>query len=212
MLAGILMATMLTLTDKHINLLRHSLVVWAPIESGAPAVMITPLQGGKEDGTPAFYADIAKRAGLTSADKQQIDQLIADMPEALAQLLEHGKLEAVTYRYDNPLAGVSFAANTLPDELAHLAKEKSVSFAFTARHAKLLHNARWRGMFMNPKRPYGDMSSFERDMATILNEPEDEEKLWILHTEMLPALQVWLLKATIAPGEYPRIQLDSPLF
>jgi len=210
-LAGFVIATMFTLTDKHINLLRHALVLWAPIESGAPAVMITPLQAGKENGTPEFYADVAKRAGLTSVDKAQIDQLIADMPEALAQLLAQGKLAAGTYRYDNPLAAVSFAANALPDEQMHLAKEKSVSFAFTERHAKLLHNARWRGMFMNPKRPYGDMTAFERDMAAILGEPEDEQKLWTLHTEMLPALQVWLLKASIAPGDYPRIELDTPL-
>jgi hypothetical protein len=211
-LAGILMATMFTLTDKHINLLRKAIVVWAPIESGAPAVMITPLEAGKENGTPEFYADVAKRAGLTSVDKQQIDQLIAEMPQALAQLLAHGKLEAGTYRYDNPLVDLSFAANTLPEELTHLAKEKSVSFAFTARHAKLLRNARWRGMFMNPKRPYGDMTSFERDMAAILDEPADEQKLWTLHTETLPALQVYLMKASIAPGEYARIELERPLF
>lgn len=212
MLAGILIAAMFTLTDKHINLLRNALVVWVPIESGAPAVMVSPLQAGEGNATPEFYADVAKRAGLPSVDKQQIDQLIADMPEAFAQLLAHGKLAAGTYRYDNPLAAVPFAANTLPDELAHLAKEKSVSFAFTERHAKLLRNARWGGTFMNPKRPYGDMTSFERDMADILGEPADEKKLWILHTETLPALQVYLLKASIAPGEYPRIEVEKSLF
>jgi len=207
--ATLTLATMFMLTDTHIKLLRNAVVVWAPIESGAPAVMISPLQaGGEEEPSPELYADIAKRAGLKSVDKQQIDRLLKEMPEALAQLLAHGKLEPGTYRYDNPLVAVSFAEKTLPPELAPLAHEKSVSFAFTGQHAKLLRNARWEGLFMNPKRPYGDMTSFERDMAAILNVPADEQRLWKLHTETLPALQIYLRKATIAPGEYERIEVE----
>ena len=213
MIATLTLATMFMLTDTHIKLLRNAVVIWAPIESGAPAVMISPLQaGGEEEPSPELYADIAKRAGLPSVDKQQIDRLLAEMPQALAQLLAHGKLEAGTYRYDNPLVTVSFAERTLPTELAHLAHEKSVSFAFTGQHAKLLRHARWQGLFMNPKRPYGDMTSFERDMAEILKVPVDEQRLWKLHSETLPALQIYLQKATIAPGEYERIEVEPSLF
>jgi hypothetical protein len=211
--AVLMLATMFTLTDTHIKLLRNAVVVWVPIESGAPAVMISPLQaGGEEDPSPELYADIAKRAGAPSASKQQIDQWLAEMPEALAQLLEHGELEAGSYRYDNPLVAIPFAEQTLPTELAHLAKEKSVSFTFTDQHAKLLRQARWSGLFMNPKRPYGDMTSFERDMAGILKVPADEQRLWKLHTETLPALQIYLQKASIAPGQYPRIEVEESLF
>ena len=208
-----MLATTFTLTGTHIKLLRHAVVVWAPIESGAPAVMISPLlAGGDEEPGPALYADIAKRAGLPSADPQQIEQLLAEMPEALAQMLANGKLEAGTYRYDNPIVGIPFATQTLPDELAHLAREKNVSFAFTAQHATLLRHARWSGLFMNPKRPYGDMTSFELDMAEILKVPADEHRLWKLHAETLPALQLYLQKAEIAPGEYPHIEVEAPLF
>lgn len=212
MFAALMLATKFTLTEAHIKLLRNAVAVWVPIESGAPAVMISPLQGDGEEGpTPAMDADIAKRAGLPSVDEQQIRRLVAEMPEALAQLLEHGKLEAGTYRYDNPLAVASFA-EMLPAELAHLAREKSVSFTFTDQHATLLRHARWAGLFMNPKRPYGDMTSFELDMAEILKVPADEQRLWKLHTETLPALQIYLQKATIAPGEYPLIEVEDPLF
>jgi hypothetical protein len=207
--AALTLATTFMLTDTHIKLLRNAVVIWAPIESGAPAVMVSPLQAaGEEEPSPELYADIAKRGGLPSVDKQQIDRLLAEMPEALAQLLAHGKLAAGTYRYDNPLVAVSFAERTLPTELAHLAHDKSVSFALTAQHAKLLRNARWQGLFMNPKRPYGDMTAFERDMAEILKVPPDEQRLWKLHTETLPALQIYLQKAAIAPGEYERIDVE----
>lgn len=209
MVATLTLATMFMLTDTHIKLLRNAVVVWAPIESGAPAVLISPLQASdEEEPSPELYADLAKRAGLQTVDKQQIDRLLMEMPEALAQLLAHGKLEPGTYRYDNPLQTVSFAEKTLPSELAHLAHDKSVSFAFTAQHAKLLRHARWQGLFMNPKRPYGDMTSFERDMADILKVPLDEQRLWKLHTETLPALQIYLQKATIAPGQYERIDVE----
>jgi hypothetical protein len=212
-LAILMLATTFTLTDTHIKLLRNAAVVWVPIESGAPAVMLSPLQAdGEEEPAPAMYADVAKRAGLSSVDQRQIRQLMAEMPEALAQVLEHGKFEAGTYRYHNPLAAIPFAEQTLPSELAHLAKEDKVSFTFTEQHAKLLRHARWRGLFMNPKRPYGDMTSFERDMADILKVPVDEQRLWTLHTETLPALQIYLQQANIAPGEYAHIEVDAPLF
>jgi hypothetical protein len=210
-LAALTLAATFTLTNAHIKLLRNSTVVWVPMESGAPAVLISPLEMDGE-AKPELYADVAKRAGLSPVDNQQIRKLLAEMPEALAQLLAHGELEAATYRYDNPLVTLSLAEETLPPELAHLAKDKSVSFPFTEQHAALLRHARWRGLFMNPKRPYGDMTSFERDMAAILKVPEDERRLWKLHTETLPALQIYLQKASIAPGEYAWIEVGAPLF
>jgi hypothetical protein len=198
---GLLLAvTMFKLTPAHLQLLRHSVVLWSPVESGAPGALVSPLL--VEDGeklSDATYADIAKRAGLAKVDKAQIDQLLLEMPEAFDQLIAHGTLAPGTYRYDNPLAALPWAAQTLPTELANLATDKVVKFQFTERHAKLLRNARWAAMTMNPKRPYGDMTSFERDMADILGEKLDEQQLWKLHTEMLSALQVYLQNAKLEP-------------
>ena len=100
-----------------------------------------------------------------------------------------------------------------------LAAAPKVTFELTDRHALLLRAARWRQMFMNAKRPYGDMTYFELDMAAILGEPverteEDalpeaqQQRLWKLHTETLPALQLYLLQARIEPGEYERIPAE----
>ena len=206
--ASLLLAvSMFKMTNTHLTLLRHSVVMWAPVEAGAPGVLISPLLTGDAGGlSDAAYADIARRAGLANVDKRRIDQLVSEMPEAFEQLIEHGNLAPGTYRYDNPLADVPWAANMLPDELVNLAKDKVVSFQFTKRHAKLLRNARWGAMMMNPKRPYGDMTLFELDMATILGEKLDEKRLWKLHTETLSALQVYLQYAKLEPGEYPRIE------
>lgn len=222
---------MFNLTERHLNLLRHAVVLWVPVEAGAPAVAISPLQIDDAEGppSPAVYADIARRAGMpmsnppTAAEKQQVDDLVDDLPEALAQLLAHGRLEAGKYSYDNPLVEIPFASNMLPTEIAGLAKEKVVSFALTDRHLVLLRHANWRGPFMDPKRPYGDRTYFEVDMVEILGEhvartpegklPEgQEQRLWKLHTETLPALQLYLQKASITPGEYRWIAGDWSLY
>jgi hypothetical protein len=132
--AVLMLATTFTLTGAHIQLLRNAVVVWAPIESGAPAVMLSPLEaGGEEEPGPELYADIAKRAGLPSVDKQQIDRLRAEMPEALAQLLEHGTLEPGSYRYDNPLVAVTGhpcrPLHGLNDDRAHSTGLKPVAIS-----------------------------------------------------------------------------------
>jgi len=209
-MASVVAVAMFKLTAAHIKLLRQAIVLWSPVESGAPGVLISPLQLADEKSpSDATYADIAKRAGLDHVDKRQIDQLLAEMPEAMAQLLAHGKMTKSVHRYDNPLVEFSFASKMLPDELAHLAADKVVTFEFTERHERLLRNARWEGMFVNPKRPYGDMTHFEKDMADILGEHTvDDACMWKLHVETLPALQAYLRDAQIEPGEYPRIEAE----
>jgi hypothetical protein len=168
---------------------------------------------------------VAARVGLpvsdppSEAEKQRLDTLMQELPEALALLLAHGRLEAGTYSYPNPLAEIPFAAEMLPPELAALATTPVVSFAYTQQHASLLRHARWSRLCMNPKRPYGDMTYFELDMAEILGEPvarsqdgrlpaEQERRLQALHAETLPALQVYLQQATAAPGEYERVPAE----
>jgi len=200
-LPGLLLAvTMFKMTPAHLQLLRHSVVLWSPVESGAPGALPSPLLAEETDKiSDATYADIAKRAGLAKVDKAEINQLLMEMPEAFDQLIAHGTLAPGTYRYDNPLATIPWAARTLPTELANLATEKVVTFQLTERHLKLLRAAQWEGMMMNAKRPYGDMTSFELDMADILHEPHDEKRLWKLHTEMLSALQVFLQNAKLDP-------------
>jgi hypothetical protein len=216
---------MFTLTDAHRRLLKGATVFWNPIESGAPAILVSPMesQGTAEE----IQADIARRAGLVtgsgpveSTDLQRAKTLLDELPEAFAQMLAHGKLPAGHYEYTNPLVdSPATPAVNLPPELSSLATDKIVTFDFTDQHAALLRAARWWGLWMNDKRTYGDMTYFELDIAAILHQPvardqkgnlpaDQEQTLWKLHTETLPALQVYLQKAEIAPGEYPSIVVD----
>jgi hypothetical protein len=212
-----------TLTQAHLNLLRQATVVWAPVESGAPAVLISPVEisGSAE----AIQADIGRRAGLVAggqADLSHAQGLLDQLPEALAQMLFHGELASGRYEYANPLVQFPDGAQSLPAELRSLESEKTVAFDLTAQHKALLRGARWQGLWMNAKRPYGDMTYFELDMADILGQPlatgengylpaEQEQQLWRLHTEMLPALQVYLQHAAINSGTYPYIGVEPRL-
>ncbi|HEX9586421.1 MAG TPA: hypothetical protein VGA15_01570 [Bradyrhizobium sp.] len=97
------------------------------------------------------------------------------------------------------------------------------TFMFTTAHRDLLKNPRfgwprpallaifprWGGQvipIVNFKRPFGDMTSFDIDMAAILGRPRPapggqfDPALWRLYAEMLPALQVFVEHAQIAVG------------
>ena len=206
------------LKDEHVRLLRGATAVWAgAIESGAPAVLCSPrfLQG---DEIP--YDDLARRGGLkvdsppTEAQRRDIDRLLADLPEALSRFISEGRLRPGRYSYRNPLPSLPMVENLVPPSHQELARETTVTFDFTAEHAKLLRAARWEGgggwLGMNPKRPYGDMTYFELDMLEILGEPEtardaeghlareQEARLGRIHEDMQVALQVFLLHAEIS--------------
>lgn len=218
------------LTEAHLRLLRQAIVVWVPFESGAPAILVSPLAGGPQE---QIEADIARRAGLvvegapvTTEDRQRAKELISELPEALAQLLAHGDLPAGSYHYVNRLLDIPQLASYVPAELGSLATDPAVDFEFTDQHALLLRATRWEDgqgldrLIVNAKRPYGDMTYFELDMAEILGEPvvrrpngalplDDERRLSKLYTETLPALQVYLENATLAPGQFSAVGLRT---
>jgi hypothetical protein len=95
------------------------------------------------------------------------------------------------------------------------------TFMFMTTHRRLLKNLRfgwphhamqavylgWGGQVspvVNFKRPFGDMTSFDIDMARILGLPRPQNgaafdpALWRLCTEMWPALQVFVEHAQIS--------------
>src|SRR5436190_8468929 len=80
---------MFMLTQEQLELLRKATVVWAPIEAGVPAVMLSPLQLSGEDGAD-YYQDIARRAAIAvgeppnAAEVARLDALVDAMPEVLA--------------------------------------------------------------------------------------------------------------------------------
>jgi hypothetical protein len=146
----------------------------------------------------------------------------ADLPEGRYSLahLDNATLEAAMMRGTERLSAAQIAQ--IRSEIPRLDPDRS--FVFTAAHRALLKHLRFGwpqpslmfprngGMVVpavNFKRPFGDMSAFDIDMAEILGlpRPPDNGKfdpaMWRLYTEMWPALQVFVEHAQIPviPGD-----------
>lgn len=93
--------------------------------------------------------------------------------------------------------------------------EKRAAFDVTAEHIRLLQHANWRTFMIDCKRPYGDFTHYEVDMADILGVPvskdakghaqigkDAEKRMDALHTDMLFALQAYIRFARLSPGRY----------
>jgi hypothetical protein len=152
----------------------------------------------------------------SAEDRQRIDALRSELPQAFAQFMQRATLRPGRYSYPNPLVGP--LAAWLPPDAGPELRQETVVFEFGADHAKLLQHTRWQGLFVNAKRPFGDMTCFELDMAEILGEPTprdeaghpaftpgQQQRFDRLFVEMLPAIQVFLGHAELAPGSYPRV-------
>jgi hypothetical protein len=110
-----------------------------------------------------------------------------------------------------------------PDTPEALRVTAPPKFQFTEQHLKLLNhaNGRWDDFYdsliIDPKRPYGDMTYFELDMADILGMPiqrdgKDEPKIAPaqqaifdgLFGDLPVSLQTFLKYASISPGRFYR--------
>lgn len=98
--------------------------------------------------------------------------------------------------------------------LAH-AKDGPTEVTVTDQHFRLLREADWRTATMDCKRPYGDFTYYQADMARILGLPvtadaegkatlrdADEERLSLLHNEMQWVVQAFIEHAELTPGRW----------
>jgi hypothetical protein len=89
------------------------------------------------------------------------------------------------------------------------------AFDVTDDHIKLLQQANWASFMIDCKRPYGDFTHFEIDMARMLGVPvtkdaqnraqigrEAEARMDALHADMLYVLQAYVRFARLGPGRY----------
>jgi hypothetical protein len=207
------------LTADHIKLLREFVVIWDMAEAGAPVI-----DPSRPYGSSNRYSDMARILGLTAdgaalstEQKSALDQLYQDMTAAFEIALQHGRLMPGEYSYT---AAASFDEETeleLPGEL--------VTFYVTNAHAKLLNGANgvwleyWETLGINSKRPYGDMTSFELDMANILEMPisngvdltlDQVDQLQQLHSDMIHTLPILLKYGALQTGHYYRASETDP--
>lgn len=199
------------LTHQHLQLIRQLRVIWLPIESGAPG--IDPMQ--------PLLGDLL---GLEAA-QQILQTRDADLA---TKLLAEVCLWVPEFTASATLAPGSYALPTGFD-----GKAQNEKFEFRAEHLTLLQAALWRKVddsnvadvladedssqplwpmpYIDGKRPYGDRSYYQIDMAELLGQPyakdaqgryilppEKDEALKQLHLQTQAALQVLFMHGTPA--------------
>lgn len=204
------------LSAEHGKLISSLRVFYMPVEEGAPGIDPQFPFGDK--------VDVVQRAllllGIT--DRLKATRLLAEAGRILPEYIRRAQLAPGKYTVPADMAAYfkAFDSGVASDG----------SFMFQEAHATLLRGANWEvvgeqnietvlgmsGMWPMPnidgKRPYGDMSYYQLDMARLLGEPyaigadqsalPDEAKdarLAKLHDEMTAALQVFLSHARAAP-------------
>lgn len=199
---------------KVMELLREMVISWDITESGG-ATTDPEIPYGSND----LLSDVKRITGVNT-DKEAI-ALHGQTEAALNEFLRRAQLRPGKYSYNNLLER-KFSETTI-DILAEIdpkpEKNETVTFEFTEQHLKLLRSSvvRWNewdaeegeGFHatpgIDPKRPYGSMTFFYRDMAHELEiDFKSNEELLArepfflnLHHEMQPALQIFLKYAEL---------------
>jgi hypothetical protein len=213
---------------RHLAAIRKLRFTWdALVESGGP--IVDPL-------APYGSSDIADDLGpiIGTRNMEAVAKFHIEVARALSWALENGVLPEGRYplaHLDNASIEHAMMRGTERLSAIQIAQIRSEiprlnpdrTFVFTTVHRELLKNLRfgwprptllaifprWGGqvvLIVNFKRPFGDMSSFDIDMAAILGLPHPaadgqfDPALWHLYAEMLPALQAFVEHAQIAVG------------
>jgi hypothetical protein len=219
------------LTSDHLKLLRELVVVWLEAEAGAPAVYSLEPYGSED-----IYADMLRILDLKSdtspsnEQKARLDTLQGEMEQAFEIFLQEASLPPSEYSYPNYHRKY---ADLMPPQfrtwerygewkLLPVPAGDMIVFSFRDEHLKLLRAANGGlvkdvGLGIDFKRPYGEMTTIELDMAAILGIPvpydeqhnvnfsdEQQEHFHQLHTDMVFALPVFLRHGQLAPGHYHR--------
>ncbi len=210
-----------TLTADHLRLLRHLRVVWVDVEAGVPVVDL-----GMPFGSDDVGGDVARILGRPNAPLRPTGYGGSNLPEGLLQavavMVDAGQLRPGTYTIVNAereriAAGKGMPPRNPLSEVAVPAIPATPTFSFTVTtdHLKLFARARFHDFGFDFKRPYGDMSYYELDIADALGvrippktadgyafEPAEIARFDRLHGEMLFTLQAFLQYAQLEPGTY----------
>jgi hypothetical protein len=214
-----------TITPKHIEALRKLRFAWdSRIESGGPVVdPFTPY------GSASMAADLAPIIG--TRDRDAVARFHREVSETLIWALDNCTLETGLYRLAHLTSSLmerrrrqdldGLPATRIEAIVAELPRlEPDGYFRFTDQHRRLLQHLRFewpapdfvlivaRNMWGYPvptvhfKRPFGDMTAFDYDMADILELPrpgphQRDPLLERLYLEMWPALQTFVERVTI---------------
>ena len=212
------------LSPKHIACIRQLRFLWVDAEAGAPSVDPQAPFGSSE-----ALRDLAEIARET--DAAALEQLYVETMNALREFAATARLAPGRYILPAPIVTQLKNLMSEPDDAGI---DEQGCFLFEADHGKLIAALRWvvmthkmsfepieigarlrddGGFWLvtsaNCKRPYGDMTYCELDMAEILGLPVDksddeyelapelDERLYRLHQRMHIALQVFVRHASM---------------
>lgn len=195
----------------HLRLIRNLHLIWSPVEGGSPWInCVEPLGQMPEGGEARQLA-----AEITGLPLEEAERKLIETAINIHTFVEHALLQPGVYQIPEHFGG------PCQDEDFGLAANGD--FTFRPEHLTLLRHMRWRwpvpqevpellaaGIYPFPltesKRPYGDYTWYECEMAEILEEPyatdadgkpvrdaEKDKRMRGLHYETLPALQVLFL-------------------
>lgn len=195
------------LSPTHRAVIRSLRVTWVPVESGAPGLRQNFPFGSRR---PTRKTGLA---ALGTSDEALLAKTLVEAGRIIPGLVSDGST-LPPGRYAVPADMRNYFAypetGVLPDG----------TFDFRDEHAVLLRHLRWRTDSLAPpcwpmpwvdgKRPYGDCSHFQVDMASHLRKRWQvggdgevqvdgvcDAELETLHRQMLAALQVFLVHATL---------------
>jgi hypothetical protein len=211
-----------SLSPRHIACIRQLRFLWIDAEAGAPSVDPEAPFGSNE-----ALRDLAEITGET--DEAALERLYIEVMNGLREFASTARLAPGRYVLPAPIVQLL--------QRFHEAEEAGIDehggFQFEAEHGKLIAALRWvvmtdrvsfepiaigaclcnGGLWLvtsaNFKRPYGDMTYCELDMAEILGLPVDksgdeyriapelDERLNALHQRMHIALQVFVQHAQV---------------
>ena len=218
----------LEITEEHLTLLRQARLSWDSAERGAP--MLDPRRPyGRED----LLGQLSEVFG--GGDIRSLARRHVEMYFVMTRALRHGALAPGRY----PLGNVA-AAQVRTTMHGYQASDEDLGLdadglvTVTDDHLELLRaiEIRWPSGYdcqdrlvvgeypaatADPKRPYGDYTFIEVDMARILGElppgdgaaifepdPDLARRLQRLHWQMFVVMQVFLERMALAPGRYGR--------
>ena len=214
-----------TFTAQHLLLIRQLHVNWVPEESGAPGIdPVQPLWTSGANVNTSTEADSALRIALhilQTTDRTLATRLLAEVCLLIPEFVASATLPAGSY--------------SLPSGFVETQQRTSVSqpFQFLPAYQLLLNAAQWREVssdsiddvlndedpsqplwpmpYIDGKRPYGNRSYYQIDMAELLGQPyaknaqgkyilppDKDQALASLHQQTQAALQVLFMYGT--PG------------
>ena len=149
-----------------------------------------------EAGAPAIIPQGMDEDAYWNAFENPASDALQRMERVICAFFLHASFSPGRYTLSQPVKGLS-------------------SFEVTANHVRLLQTTSWRSSSIDCKRPYGDFTHFEIDMARALGlpitegaegyaeiGPENESKMVALHERMLFVLQCDVEHAAMEPGDW----------